>query len=165
MSFGEGAGSEVDFETLHGRNWPSVTQFSVFLENRVGQLLEVLRAFHGSKVKIVGLTISDSADCSILRLVLSHPEQGREILGLHKLAFAENELLVAELPAGPGSLVDLCAALLQAEINIHYAYPLIVHPHGRAAIALHIDNMEQASATLHATGFEILCEADLAGSG
>src|SRR5207245_2151721 len=118
MSIGEGGGAEVDFETLHGRSWPSVTQFSVFLENRVGQLLEVLRAFHGSKVRIVGLTISDSADCSIVRLVLSHPEQGREILGLHKLAFAENELLVTELPAGPGSLVDLCASLPQAEINV-----------------------------------------------
>src|SRR3954463_15802960 len=164
MSFGEGAGSEVDYETMQGRNWPSVTQFSVFLENRVGQLLEVVRAFHGSKVKIVGLTISDSADCSILRMVLSHPEQGREILSLNKLAYAENELLVAELPTGPQSLVDLCTALLQAEINIHYAYPLIVHPHGRAAVALHIDNNEQASGTLQRQGFDVLCEADLFGS-
>ncbi len=163
MSFGEGAGSEVEFETVHGRNWPSITQFSVFLENRVGQLLEVLRAFHGSKVRIVGLTISDAADCSILRLILSHPEQGREILSLHKLAFAENELLVTQLPAGPASLVDVCTSLLQAEINIYYAYPLIIHPQGRPAVTLHVDNIELASTTLHAMGFEILCEADLAG--
>ena len=74
-------------------------------------------------MKIFGLTISDSADCSILRLILSHSEQGREILSLNKHAFAENELLVVELPAGPQSLADLCLALLQAEINIHYAYP------------------------------------------
>jgi hypothetical protein len=161
MSFGEGGGSELEFETLQGRNWPSITQFSVFLENRVGQLLEVVRAFQGSKVKIVGLTISDSADCSILRLVLSHPEQGREILSLNKLAFAENELLAVELPAGPSSLADLCASLLQAEINIYYAYPLIVHPRGRCALAMHIDSNEQASATLHTMGFEILSEADL----
>jgi hypothetical protein len=161
MSFGEGGGSEVEFETIQGRSWPSVTQFSVFLENRVGQLLEVLRAFHGSKVKIVGLTISDSADCSILRLVMSHPEQGREILSLHKLAFAENELIVVELPAGPASLVDVCTSLLQGEINIYYAYALIVHPHGRPAVALHIDNIEQGSAILHDRGFEILSEADL----
>ena len=163
MSFGDGGRGEVDYETLQGRNWPSVTQFSVFLENRVGQLLEVLRAFHGSKVKIVGLTISDSADCSILRLVLSHPEQGREILGLAKLAFAENELLVTDLPSGPASLVDVGTSLLQAEINVYYAYPLIVHPHGRPAVALHVDNIEQGSVTLRAMGFEILCEADLAG--
>lgn len=164
MSLGEGGGNELEFETLEGRSWPSITQYSVFLENRVGQLLEVVRAFQGSKVKIVGLSIADSADCCILRLILSHPEQGREILELAELAYAENELLVAELPAGPQSLVELCSGLLQAEINIHYAYPLIVHPHGRSAVALHVDNIEQAGSTLRAKGFEILCEADLTGN-
>lgn len=161
MSLGEEGGEGIGFETMQGRNWPTVTQFSVFLENRVGQLLEVVRAFHGSKVKIVGLSISDSADCCILRLILSHPEQGKEILELAELAYAENELLAVELPSGPQSLVDLCTALLRAEINIHYAYPLIVHPHGRAAIAVHIDNVEQASTMLHEQGFEVLSEADL----
>lgn len=161
MSYGEGGESEVGYETLEGRNWPSITQFSVFLENRVGQLLEVFRAFQGSKVKIVGLSISDSADCCIVRMILSHPEQGREILSLNKLAFAENELLAVELPSGPDSLVNLGSALIQAEINIHYAYPLIVHPHGRCAVATHVDNIEQAAINLHAKGFEILCEADL----
>ena len=163
MSFGEAGSSEVNYETIQARNWPSITQFSVFLENRVGQLLEVLRAFQGSKVKIVAHTICDSADCSILRLLLSHSEQGREILALHKQAFAENELLVVELPSGPGSLADVCTSLLQAEVNIYYSYPLLVHPRGRPAVALHVDNNEQASATLRAMGFEVLCEADLKG--
>jgi hypothetical protein len=163
MSLGEGGDEAIDFATMSGRDWPTVTQFSVFLENRVGKLLAVVRAFNGSKVKIVGLSISDSADCCIIRLILSHPEQGREILERNKLPFAENELLVAELPTGPQSLVELCTALLQAEINIHYAYPLIIHPHGRAGVALHIDNAEQAATTLRDKGFEILCEADLAG--
>lgn len=161
MSMGESGGSELDYETMQARNWPSITQYSVFLENRVGQLLEIIRLFQGSKVRIVGLTISDSADCSILRLILSHPEQGREILSLNKNAFAYNELIVVELPAGPSSLVDVCATLLQAEINIYYSYPLIVHPNGRAAMALHVDNIEQATSTLHTRGFEILTEADL----
>ncbi len=166
MSYGEDdGGSEVELETLHGRSWPSVTQFSVFLENRVGQLREVFRAFQGSKVRIVGLTISDSADCSILRLLLSHSEQGREILTLNKHAFAENELLVvAELPIGQSqaALGPVCCWLLQAEINIYYAYPLLVHPRNRPAVAIHVDNMEQANVTLHSMGFDVLCEADLA---
>jgi len=161
MSLGEDEGGGVELETVRGRQWPSVTQFSVFLENRVGQLLEVYRDFVGSKVKIVGMTISDSADCSILRLILSHSEQGRELLTLHKHAFAENELLVVELPTGSQSLTDLCMSLLQAEINIYYAYPLIVHPRHRPAVAIHVDNNELARATLHNTGFEVLCEADL----
>jgi hypothetical protein len=51
--------------------------------------------------------------------------------------------------------------MIQAEINIHYAYPLIVHPRGRPAVAMHVDNIEQAATSLHSKGFEILCEADL----
>ncbi|WZO97887.1 acetolactate synthase [Isosphaeraceae bacterium EP7] len=161
MSFGEGEGIEVGFATMQPRNWPSITQFSVFLENRVGQLLEVVRSFQGSKVRIVGLSISDSADCCVVRLMLSHPEQGREILEQNKLPFAENELLVVELFNGPQPLVELCMALLQAELNLHYAYPLIIQPHGRPAVALHVDNIEVAGTTLHNKGFEILSEVDL----
>ena len=162
MSFGEGAGSEVEYETLHGRNWPSVTQFSVFLENRVGQLLEVIRAFHGSKVKIVGLTISDSADCSILRLVLSHPEQGREILERAGLALIESDLIGVELPPGDQALLRICTALLQAEVNIIQAYPILSRPHGRPAVALMVDNIEMGMETLAEKGFTMIAEADLA---
>ena len=164
MSFGEDdGGSEVELETLHGRSWPTVTQYSVLLENRVGQLLDVYRSFQGSRVKIVGLTISDLADCSILRLILSHSEQGREILVLNKHAFAENELLVVELPAGPQSLSDLCMAGAPGGDQ----HPLCLSlarspPEPPQAVAMHIDNVEQASVTLHNMGFEVLCEADLA---
>jgi hypothetical protein len=161
MSLGDDSGSALGFETLEGRGWPTITQYSVFLENRVGQLSELVRLFQGSKVKIVGLSISDAADCCIVRIMLNLPEQGREILERGELTFAENELIVCELPAGPQSLIELCAGLLQAEINIHYAYPLIVHPLGRAAVALHVDNVELAGATLHQKGLEIISEADL----
>jgi hypothetical protein len=164
MSLGEGGGSELDFETMEGRDYPSITQYSVFLENRVGKLLELAKIFQGSKVKIVGLSIADSADCCIVRLVLSHPEQGRELLELADLAFAENDLVVVELHHGPQSLVEICTALIQAELNIHYAYPLIIHPLGRSALALHVDNVSAAGATLRDKGFELLCEADLTGS-
>lgn len=161
MSFGEDAGQGIGFQTMRGRNWPSVTQFSVFLENRVGMLLELVKCFGGSRVRIVGLSIMDSTDCCIIRLILSHPEQGREILQRAGFPFSENELLLVELPVGPQSLVDMCAGLLQAEINIHYAYPLIVHPHGRAVVVLHVDDYDRAGSILHEQGFDILSEADL----
>ena len=161
MSIDEGEGLGLELETLHGRSWPTVTQFSVFLENRVGQLREVVRAFQGSKVRIVGLSIADSSDCCIVRVLLSHSEQGRLILDEAELHYAMNELLVCGLPGGPGALGEMCGALLQAEINIYYAYPLLVHPLGLCAVALHVDNIEQAAATLHDKGFEVVSEADL----
>jgi len=159
MSTGEAAGT--DFATLPGRSWPSIRQFSVFLENRVGQLLDVVRRFEGSKVRIVALSIVDSVDYAIVRMVLSHPEQGREILERAGLAISESDLIAVELPPGQQPLLQICSALLQGEINIHYAYPLITHPHGRSAIALHVDSLELATQTLHHKGFTLLTEADL----
>lgn len=160
-----GAGAATGYQTDRSRDWPSIRQFSVFLENRVGQLHDVVRKFENTKVRIVALSIIDSADCAIVRLVLSHPEQGREILERAGLAVAESDLVVVELPQGQQQpLIDLCGALLQAEINIHYAYPMIVQPHGRGAIALHVDNHELASDMLKRIGFNVLTEADLTSS-
>src|SRR5512134_1500056 len=96
MSVGEGAGT--DFAVMRGRNYPSIRQFTVFLENRVGQLLEVVRRFEGSRVRIVAFSIADSAECAFVRFLLSHPEQGREILERAGLAIIESGLIGVELP-------------------------------------------------------------------
>ena len=158
----EGSGSSIDFSTARGRDWPSVRQFNVFVENRVGNLLAVVRRFESTDIRIVAITVVDSADCAIIRIVLSEPERAREIFDFAGLPVTESDLLVVELPKGNQPLVQICKALLGAEISIHYAYPLLVHPRNRSAVAMHIDNVEQASVTLHNMGFEVLCEADLA---
>ncbi|MCU0878017.1 MAG: acetolactate synthase [Pirellulaceae bacterium] len=160
MSIGEGAG--VGFATMRGRNYPTIRQFTVFLENRVGQLLEVIRRFEGGKVRIVALSISDATECAFVRFLLSHPEQGREILERAGLAIIETDLIGLELPDRPNPLLEVCTALLQAEVNIVQAYPLMIRPHGRPAVALMVDNIEMALETLNNKGFSMITEADLA---
>lgn len=159
MSFDESSG--VGFATMRGRNYPAIRQFTVFLENKVGKLLEVIRRFEGSRVRIVALSISDNAECAFVRFLLSHPEPGREILERAGLAIIESDLLGVELPEGPQPLWEICTALLQAEVNIVQAYPLLVRPRGRAAVALMVDNLEMAQETLAAKGFSMITEADL----
>jgi len=159
MSIGEGSG--VGFSTMRGRDYPTIRQFTVFLENRVGQLLEVVRRFEGSKVRIVALSISDAAECAFVRFLLSHPEQGREILERAGLPMIESDLVGIELPSSPQPLLQVCTALLQAEINIIQAYPLIVRPHGKPAVALMVDNTDMALDTLNAKGFRMITESDL----
>ena len=158
MSSGEGAG--VGFATMRGRDFPTIRQFTVLLENRVGQLLAVLRRFEGSRVRIVGLSINDTTECALVRFLLSHPEQGREILERAGLATIETDLVGVELPAGAQPLLQVCTALLQAEVNIVQAYPLIVRPHGNAAVALMVDNLEMALETLNSKGFTMITEGD-----
>ena len=159
MSYGEDAGTE--FATAYGRDWPSVRQFSVFLENRVGALMDLVRKFEATHNQIVALSVVESADCAVIRLVLSNPERAREILELAKLPFVESDLLVIQLPEGSQPLAKICKALLAAEINIHYAYPLMLSPRGYPALAVHVENHETATATLQKEGFNVLTERDL----
>ena len=157
------SGSSTGFSTMRGRNYPSIRQFTVFLENRVGQLMEVVRRFEGSNVRIVALSITDSAECAFVRFLLNRPEEGREILERAGLAIIESDLVGVELPPGPQGLLHVCTALLQAEVNIIQAYPLLVRPHGRPAVALMVDNIDIGLETLAAKGFAMLTEGDLLG--
>ena len=159
MSSGERSGT--DFSTMRGRDYPSIRQFTVFLENRVGQLLEVVRRFEGSHVRIIALTISDSTEYAIVRFVLSDPEQGREVLERAGLAIVESNLIGVELPDSPQPLLQVCTALLQSEVNISQVYPLLARPHGRPAVALMVDNIEIALDTFAAKGFSPINEDDL----
>lgn len=159
MSIGESAGT--GYATMRGRNYPAIRQFTVFLDNQVGKLLEVLRRFEGSRVRIAAVSVSDMAECALVRFLLSHPEQGREILERAGLAIVESDLIGVELPDGPQPLLEICTALLQAEVNIAQVYPLLVLPRGHAAVALMVDNIEIAQETLAAKRFTMLTEADL----
>lgn len=156
-----GEGSSVGFATARGRSWPALRQFTVFLENRVGQLLEVLRRFDGSNVRIVALSINEAGECAFVRFLLSHPEQGREILERSGLAIVESDLIGVELPDGSQPLLRICTALLQAEVNILQAYPILVHPRGRPAVAIMVDNIEMGLETLNSKNFTMITEADL----
>lgn len=151
----------TDFATIRGRDYPSIRQFTVFLENRVGQLLEIVRRFEGSNLRIVALTISDSSECALVRFLLSDPEQGREVLERAGLAIVESDLIGVELPDSPQPLLQVCTALLQAEVNISQVYPLLSRPRGRPAVALMVDNIEMALETLASKGFTAINEDDL----
>ena len=158
-SGGEGAG--VGFETARGRSFPAIRQFTVFLENRVGQLLEVVRRFEGTGIRIVALSINDSAECAFVRFLVSEPDRSRELLERAGLTIIETDLIGVELPEGDQPLLQICTALLQAEINIIQAYPLMLHPHGAPAVAIMVDNTDAAVETLNRKGFRMIIEGDL----
>lgn len=159
MSIGSGAGT--DFETARGINFPAIRQFTIFLENRVGQLLEVVKRFEGTGIRVCALSINDAAECAFVRFLVSDAERGREILERSGLAIIETDLIGVELPTGPQPLLRVCTALLQAELNIIQAYPLIVRPHGKPAVAIMVENNDLALETLKEKGFRIITEGDL----
>ncbi len=162
MSTGEGLGAMGGTSTMRGRDYPTIRQFTIFLENRVGRLLEILRRFERTTARIVAMNIHDSTECSIVRFVVTRPEQAREVFERAGLAMIESDLIGIELDAGTNQpLLNVCTALLQAEVNLVQAYPLMIRSRRGFAFALMVDNIEQAQATLAHKGIRMITEREL----
>jgi len=147
--------------TTEKLNSPPVRQFSVFLQNKVGALLEVVKLLNEHNVIVLALSIQDSSESSIGRMVVSDPDRVRELFYEHEVPFSECEVLVVELPEGAADLAKVLSALLMAEVNIYFSYPLLVRPRGRAVLAMHLDDTECSSSVLRGDGFYILNQAEL----
>lgn len=148
-------------ETAHHLSWPSISQFSVFLPNRVGELLRMMRALEDEEVKIVALSAVDSVDCSIIRVVVDKPWIARQVFTDHQYATNESELVAVELPDDPQPLIAICRALLGAESNIYNVISLMPHFHGHPAVALQVDDVPSAIRVLQRAGFHVISEAEM----
>ncbi|UCE58985.1 MAG: hypothetical protein JSU63_16270 [Phycisphaerales bacterium] len=149
------------FETAASHDVPTVTQLSVFVENRVGQLLRLTKLFDQTDIRILALSQVNSVDCAICRTLLDDPEKGAELLTASGFKLSETEVIVVVLPHGKRALLHTWMALLAAEVNIHYTYPLLFRPGGCAALAIASDSVEEAVETLRRQKFEVLSQADL----
>ena len=108
----------------------SSAEFSVFLPNKVGAMLEVVKVLNAHAVDVVALSISESTDSAIARIVVSNPELVEVVFGEHDIAFGVCEMVVVEMTEMAGQLAKLLAALLMAEVNVHFTYPLLTRPRG-----------------------------------
>jgi hypothetical protein len=144
--------SGAGFERTH------IRQFTVFLENRVGRLQTLVRALE-DVTRVVALAIEESADSALVRLVCGDSDSARQAMRNDGFSFAETDLLCVVLPRNRHPLANICTALLVAEINIHYAYPLLTAD--VQAIALYVEDATLAAQLLISKGFNLLGESDL----
>jgi hypothetical protein len=150
-----------EVQTAKGPMGEEVKQFSVFLENKVGRLLDIVKMFDQARIHVVALSILDTADAAIVRLVTDDPDRARTLFQEHGLAFTEVPLVVVELSSSAADLKAVLTALLQAECNIHSAYSLLTRPRGKAALALHVEDGEVACSVLQANQFRLLSQRDI----
>ncbi|MCH7526150.1 MAG: acetolactate synthase [Planctomycetes bacterium] len=153
--------SSEPFETLEAQGYPSVTQLSVFIDDRVGQLMRLTRVFAGTDIRILGLMVVNSVDCAIVRMIVDDPDAAGRVLADHSFPYKETEMLVVCLPHGKRGLMDVWSAMLGAEIDVHYTYALLGDPHGNRTIAVHTDNIEMAVESLRKDDFVVLDQMDL----
>ncbi len=138
-----------------------VRQFSVMLPNRAGALAAMVKLLRASGIEVIGLSVQDSRDATIARLVVSDPESTAQIFMEKGIPHASCDLVVVALrEAGPG-LLQCLDTLMIAETNVDFAYSLMPSPDGHALLAMHVEDYEFALAILHQSGFKLLYQDDL----
>lgn len=147
--------------TAEGSEYPCCRQLSVFLENRLGQLLRVTRLLEGEPVHILGLSVDASVDCAILRLLVDDPDMAHQILTDAHFALSESEVVVVELPPGERAIMTLCSALITAEININYVYTVWAGKDRRPCLVIQVDDVQSSIRVLRNSKFIVLNEHEL----
>jgi len=138
-----------------------VKQFSIFAENRVGRLHELTALLKNHNVHIMALTVLDTTDSSIIRLVVDDTDRARELMVNNDFPYAECIVLAVEI-TDEADLKGVLAALVEAEINIHYIYSFIKRPEGKSALAINAEDIDIAAQALHRRGYRVLTQRDIA---
>jgi hypothetical protein len=142
-------------------NGSPVRQFSVMLPNRVGALASLVKLLRTSAIEVIGLSVQDSRDATVARLVLSDPDSAEAIFCEKGIPHTSCELVVVALKeAGPG-LLQCLDILMVAETNLDFAYALLPGPDGRAMLAMHVEDYDFATSVLNRSGFTLMYEEDL----
>ncbi len=123
-----------------------VTQLSVFLRNKPGVLAEMCGELAKENINIRAISVSDTVDHAVVRLIVDEPDKALHLLGEHGVLVVETELLAMQLPDGPGVLADAARKLCDAGVNIEYAYGS--GGAGECSLMIRVSDNDKAQAAL-----------------
>lgn len=140
-----------------------VTQLSVFLENKPGHLENVLKVLGDTHVNIITLTIAETADFGVLRMIVNDPSKGQEILKQKGFTCSTTDVLAIEIEDKPGSLHQAIATFARRNLNIEYMYAFTEKRGDKAVMIFRFDNPDTASQALQEEGYALVKNNDLIG--
>lgn len=153
-------------ETARGIIQPKIVQLSVFLENRVGLLLKVAKQLEAHSVHICALSIIDTADCAVARMIVDNVPAAKKAFEKLGLTCYETALVGVELPLAQGiGVPSILGTLLRGEINIHYVYSLIPRMSGNPVLAIHVDDHDTAVRILQNHDIPLVGQDDIVWEG
>ena len=138
-----------------------VKQFSVLLPNRAGALASLVKLLRSAALEVVGLSVQDSRDATIARLVVTDPDLAEQIFVEKGIPHTTCELVVISLRESGPELLPVLDTLMVAETNIDFAYALMPSPHGHTLLALHVEDYDFALGVLNNAGFKLVCQEEL----
>jgi hypothetical protein len=126
----------------------TAAQFSIMLVNKPGVLAQVTQKLAEAKVNIIAMTMMDSSEHGVLRLVVGNPDKTRDTLKKLNIPVTETEVLVVEMANNSGALADVCNLLARSHVNINYAYCTTGARGGKTKGVFKVSDMKKAMKVL-----------------
>ena len=133
-----------------------VEQISIFLENKSGRLAEVTAVLAAAGINIRALSLADTADFGIMRLIVDKIDQAKQALKDNGFTLGKTEVLALEVPYRPGGLAEILRTLGKAGINVEYMYAFVQRSLDNAIVIFRFDELDKAIEVLTAAGVRIL---------
>lgn len=133
-----------------------VKQISVFLENKEGRVAQVTKILSDSKINIRALSIADTTEFGILRLIVDKPEKAEKALKGEGFTVSITEVIAVSIEDEPGGLAKALQVLHEGKISVEYIYAFISTTGHKANVILRVENCEKAINTLEGEGFLVL---------
>lgn len=128
------------------------TQFSIFMVNKPGVLAQVLGEFARAKINIIAVTMMDSVEHGVMRIIFAAPKRAREVLSKLNMPYNETEVLCVNLTNRSGALAGVAEKLAKSHINISYAYCTAGAKGGRTTGVLKVADVKKAMRVLQQEG-------------
>jgi hypothetical protein len=138
-----------------------IKQISVFLKNDPGRLATVTRLLARADIDIRALTVAETADFGILRLIVNNPDKAYNILRDNKIAAVEHDVLGVEVDDKPGGLAEIAEILEREKVNIEYVYAFVTKSHEKAYVVLRLDDLEKGKKILEEKNVRLVTTEEL----
>lgn len=139
----------------------NVKQISIFIENKKGALSEVTKFIAESKINLRALSIADTQDFGILRIITDDPDSARDILRNEGYTVTATSVLAVALDDAPGSMAKILEILTNADVNVEYTYAFMSHIKDKAYMIFRVDNNDKATKALVDTGISVIGQKDI----
>jgi hypothetical protein len=133
-----------------------VKQISVFLENKSGRLAEVTRVLGNNKIDISALSIADTTDFGILRMIVNKPDEAFDILKSNGFTVSSNNVIAISVNDQPGGLADILEVLDNNKIGIEYIYAFVGKINNQAMVIFRVEAAEEAISAMENNGINVL---------
>jgi len=147
------------------RSTMNVTQLSVFMENKPGHLQNVLKTLADQNINIITLTIAETSDFGVLRMIVNDPEKAKKVLHDARITCSTTEVLAVELDDRPGSLFKAIDTFAKNNLNIEYMYAFTEKRGDKAVMIFRFDDIEAAKKAMAQEGYQLVKNIDIIGAG